>query len=270
MLALTRRYPAKRAFITGAASGLGASLSRKLAADGWTIGVTDVRAEPLEQIVKAVEAAGGKAIPFVFDVSDRQRYAEVVEAFLSNAGGIDLLVNNAGVAGAGLIGEYALEDWEWLYRINVFGPIYGSHLFAAQFKKQRSGHIINIASAAALFPVPGMGAYCSGKAALKMFSEVLSNELKPEGVDVSVVMPDFFQTNLHEGMRGQQQEVAKRLITRSKFTADDVADVVLEEAGGRELYIPFPRRTRFLWWLQRANPAWVSRLLVAFAPKKTS
>jgi NAD(P)-dependent dehydrogenase (short-subunit alcohol dehydrogenase family) len=261
MLALTKRYPRKRAFITGAASGLGAALCRQLAAEGWTIGMCDVRPEALAESVATIRSAGGTPLPYSLDVSDREAYAQVISAFLGAAGGVDLVVNNAGVAGGGAVGDYSLEDWEWLLKINLLGPVYGCHFFAPHLKEQRSGHIINIASAAALVPVPKMAAYCTAKAGVKMLSEVLSNELRACGVDVSVVMPEFFRTNLHERTRGSEQAMARKMITGAKYSAEDVADTVLREAGRRELYITFPRHTQLIWWLLRLSPELGNRVI---------
>jgi NAD(P)-dependent dehydrogenase (short-subunit alcohol dehydrogenase family) len=270
MLVLSQRHSKKRAFITGAGSGLGAALSRQLAADGWTIGLCDLRPEGLQETAAAVEAAGGKAVPFMFDVTDRAAFGEAAEKFIAQHQGVDLVINNAGVAGAGLVGEYTLDDWEWLLRINLFGPVYGCHFFAPQLRQQKSGHVINIASAAALFAVPRMAAYCSAKAAVKMLSEVLFNEMKPLGVDVSVVMPEFFQTNLYKGARGSGKDDARKMILGSKYTADDVAAVVLAEAGKRQLHITFPRRVQPMWWLTRLAPLLGNSLIRAEEKRQRS
>lgn len=269
MLALSKRYPKKRAFITGAGSGLGLALSKQLAVEGWTIGVAEVRPEALAAGEKAVRDAGGTPLPFALDVTDREACGRTAEAFIAKVGGVDLVVNNAGVAGGGPVGEFPLDDWEWLLRTNLFGPIYGCHFFIPQLKQQKSGHLINIASAAALVPVPEMAAYCVAKAGVKMLSEVVSNELKPFGVDVSVVMPEFFQTNLHERTRGTgtNKERARQLIQGAKYTADDVAKTVLAEAGRRELYITFPKSVQALWWLLRLSPVAGNKLIRAGAER---
>lgn len=255
MWQLSQRYPRKRAFITGAASGLGEALCLALARDGWTLGMADMRPDALAGAADRVRAAGGKPLAYDLDVTDRARYAAVVEEFLGTAGGIDLLVNNAGVAGGGDLGEFTLDDWDWLMGINFMGVVNGCHFFAPAFKAQRSGHVINVASAAAIVPVPGMSAYCSAKAAVKMLTEVLHNEWAPHNIDLSVVKPQFFRTNLHERTRGPELESARRLITRARHSADDVAAVVLREAGRRSLHILFPRHTRLVWWIGRAAPA---------------
>ncbi len=261
MLALSRKHPRKRAFITGAASGLGAALSRQLAADGWTIGISDMRPEPLQETAKAVDAAGGKALSYTLDVTDRDAYARTVTQFLSDAGGVDVVVNNAGVAGAGRVGAYSLEDWDWLLQTNLMGPVHGCHFFTPHLVAQKSGHVINIASAAAIFPVPGMAAYCAAKAAVRMLSEVLYNEVVDTGVGVSVVMPEFFQTNLADRARGPDAARARPMLEKARYTADQVASVVLAEAGAGELHITFPKHTRALWWVNRLAPMLTNKFI---------
>ena len=101
MLQFTKKFPQKRAFVTGAASGLGKAFAILLAQEGWTIGVTDINEKPLEKVKNQIEALGGKAFSYVFDVSDKTAYQKVAEDFLSKNQGIDLLINNAGVGDGG-------------------------------------------------------------------------------------------------------------------------------------------------------------------------
>src|SRR4051812_38224004 len=121
---LSERHPKKRAFITGGGGGLGRALSLALAKDGWTIGISDIKEEALAQSKKVIEEAGGKAYTYKFDVSNRADYKIAFDDFVSKAGGLDLLVNNAGVGDGGLVGEYALEHWDWITGINQMAAVY--------------------------------------------------------------------------------------------------------------------------------------------------
>jgi len=257
MLALSRKFPSKRAFVTGAGSGLGLAIARVLAADGWTIALTDVREATLGPASDEVAKLGGTAHAYKLDVTSRADWEAAKEAFLSKTGGVDLVVNNAGVAGAGLTGEFPLDDWEWLLATNLQGVVNGCHYFAPVLKAQRSGHLVNVSSAASVVAVPTMAAYCTAKAGVKMLSEVLHNELLPHGAGVTVSMPEFFRTNLAERTRGDVDR-ARVLIERAKFSADDVARALLDDAGAGELYAVFPKRTKLVWWLTRLAPvqAW--------------
>ena len=137
MLQLTKKFPSKRAFITGAASGLGKEMSLLLAKDGWTVGMTDINESSLNQAAKLVNELGGKALTYSFDVSIEQQYTEVVDDYLSKTQGIDLLLNNAGVGDGGGIDEYSLDNWRWMIGINQMGVLYGCYLFVPAMKRQK-------------------------------------------------------------------------------------------------------------------------------------
>jgi short-subunit dehydrogenase len=253
---LSDEFPQKRAFITGAASGLGKALSLKLATDNWTIGLCDFHQDNLALTQHEVTALGGKAISYTLDVSDKIQYSTVVTEFLNRGKGIDLLINNAGVGDGGNVGEYTLENWEWMVGINQMGVVYGCHFFVPQFKKQQSGHIINIASLAAITCAPQMAAYNMTKAAVLALSETLYGELMDDNIHVSCVMPSYFKTNIAEGVRGGEQikKVTSSFIKWSKLEADQVAEEILNRAGNHELYIVMAEKARKLWYLKRLMP----------------
>ncbi len=256
MYALSSHYTQKRAFITGAASGLGKALCLELAADNWTIGLSDVNQKQLAITYREIEHLGGKPISFPLDVSDKNQYRSVAEDFLQQTGGIDLLVNNAGIGDGGNFEEYPLADWERMVAINQMSVVYGCHLFIPSFKKQRSGHIINIASLAAISCAPQMGAYNMTKAAVLAISETLYGELMDDGIHVSCVMPSYFRTNIAGSVRGGDRikRITQAFVQRSGIEARDIAQEILLRAGKQELYIVLPAKARKLWWLKRLMP----------------
>lgn len=253
MHALSSRYPQKRAFVTGAASGLGEALCLRLATDGWHLVMVD-KSDKLETAAGIVKAAGATVTPVALDVTDRESYRETVERITTDLKGMDLVFNNAGVAATGDVGASPLEDWLWILDINLRGVLYGCHLWAPVLKAQGAGHIVNTASMAALMPVPGMGAYCVSKAAVRMLSDVMWGELEQHGVDISVVMPEFFQTSLAETARGDKF-AAQNKLERSGRTADEVAAYVLSHMADRKLHIVYPPSMKPIWLLKRLMPA---------------
>src|SRR6185312_10510780 len=112
-----------------------------------------------------------------------------------------LVINNAGVAVGGRVGEVALDDWRWIMGVNLWGVIHGCHVFATQLRAQGSGHILNVASAAGLLAPPGMAPYNVTKAAVVALSETLRGELRDAGVGVTVLCPTFFRTNIAASSR---------------------------------------------------------------------
>jgi len=258
MYLLTKQYLEKRAFITGAASGLGRAFCYELAADGWLIGISDINDAELTATANQIETLGGKSISYHLDVSHRNDFKTVADDFLVKAGGIDILFNNASVGDGGLFEEYSLDNWEWMIGINQMSVIYGCHHFIPTFKKQKSGHIINIASLAAVSCAPTMGAYNVTKAAVVAISETLYGELLHYNVHVSCVQPAYFKTNIAKSMRGGVtfQKTTQFLLDRSKLEAKEVAEEILYRAGNKELYIILPKFARKVWRLKRLAPTW--------------
>lgn len=256
MLQLTKKYPRKRAFITGAASGLGRALALQLAADGWTIGITDLSRELLQPVTAEIERHGGKTRLYAFDVSRREKFQEAAAKFLAAEGGIDLLINNAGVGDGGQFHTYDLERWDWIIGINQMGVIYGCHYFLPVMRQAKSGHIINIASAAGFAYAPAVSGYNVTKAAVNALSETLYHECRPLGVRVSVVMPTFFKTNIIQGWRGSERsrKAAEQLVNNSGLEAETVAAKVLKQAGRGHFRIVLPFRARFLYFMVRFFP----------------
>ncbi|MBR2648576.1 MAG: SDR family NAD(P)-dependent oxidoreductase [Sediminibacterium sp.] len=258
MYELSTRYPQKRAFITGAASGLGKAFALELAADGFTIGLADINATNLETVGREVKIAGGNPLIYQLDVSDKEAYKIVAEKFLADAGGIDLLFNNAGVGDGGAFEAYALENYEWMININQLGVLYGCWYFIPAMKQQKSGHILNTASAAAIGCAPTMGAYNMTKAAVVAISETLYGELMDDGIHVSCIQPTYFKTNIAESARGGAliKKVTQKFIDRSGLEAKEVAQEILHRAGKKELYIILPKDARKMWFFKRLAPTW--------------
>lgn len=258
MYLLSKNYPEKRAFITGAASGLGKALSHELAQEGWTIGMSDINMEQLATAASEVLAMGGKALTYHLDVSDKVEYKSVANAFLEQAGGIDLLFNNAGVGDGGAFEEYSLENYDWMTGINQLGVVYGCYYFIPTMKKQKSGHILNTASAAAIGCAPTMGAYNMTKAAVVAISETLYGELMSFNIKVSCIQPTYFKTNVIQYARGGAlvKKATQMFIDRSGLEAVDVAKEILTRAGKNELYIILPKAAYKMWLMKRLAPIW--------------
>lgn len=256
MYEISKQYTSKRAFITGAASGLGKAFATELAGDGWTIGMSDNNAIELQKAVTEMIALGANALMYQLDVSDKDQYKKVAEQFLQDVGGIDLLFNNAGVGDGGAFEEYSLENYEWMVSINQMGVVYGCYYFIPAMKKQQSGHILNTASAAAIGCAPTMGAYNMTKAAVVAISETLYSELMDDNIHVSCIQPTYFKTNISKSARGGStiQKITQSFIDRSGLEAEEVAQEILARAGKKELYIILPKSAHKMWLYKRFAP----------------
>ncbi|MET0343022.1 MAG: SDR family NAD(P)-dependent oxidoreductase [Polyangiales bacterium] len=186
----------KTCVITGAAGGLGRALAWAFAREGMAVALADIDAPGSEALAADLRATGHRALAIPTDVSR----AEAVEALLARTvaelGGCHLVCNNAGVFTAAPMIDAPERDWRRVLDVNLWGVIHGCRVFGAHFAKQREGHIVNTASAAGLFPVPGMSSYSTSKYAVVGLSKQLRWELAGAGVGVTVLLPGVLKTSM--------------------------------------------------------------------------
>ncbi|MCD6640670.1 MAG: SDR family NAD(P)-dependent oxidoreductase [Nocardioides sp.] len=245
-----------RALVTGAASGLGAALTRALRERGDEVIATDRTA--------------GEGVDLVLDITSDADWAGAEEAVRRRWGGLDLLVNNAGIAGGGRIDVCTLEEWQRLTDVNLFGAVRGARTFVPLLKEQRSGQILNVASLAGLVHPAGMAAYNATKAAVVALTETLGHELASYGITAHALCPSYFRTNLVSSLEGSDEAVGRligALVENSPVSADDIAAAAL--AGlerGEELIVP-DEAARAAWDLKRSDRASYDAVMRAQAVK---
>jgi NAD(P)-dependent dehydrogenase (short-subunit alcohol dehydrogenase family) len=256
---LSRRFPAKRVFITGAGSGLGRALALEFAAAGWQLGIADISAERLVTAAAELQANGAAGVAtFAGDVASEPFVTGTIDEFMAARDGLDVLVNNAGVAVAGAVDAVPVADWRWIVDINLLGVVWGCRAALPAMRRQRGGLILNIASSAGFGSAPNMAPYNMTKAAVISLSETLAAELDTDGIQVSCAMPGFFRTHLLDSMRAPAQEnaMAHQLMDTSRHDPAEAAQAILAAAARGRLYIVWPREYRLLWRLKRWFPNW--------------
>lgn len=259
--------PRPRAVVTGAGSGLGRALCEELARRQARVLVSDINAAAAEETARRVTAAGGEARVHVCDVSNPEQVEALALAAESAFGGVDLLVNNAGVLSAGRMGELPLADWKHVIDVNLWGVIHGCHVFVPRLRRQGSGHILNIASAAGLMYVPDLAAYNASKAAVVALSETLSAELRAARIGVTVACPTFFRTNIANSGRysdGALRTLGTRMVDTARVSPDLVARKLLRAVDRGSLYVLPMADARWGWRLRRLSPGLFHRAVVAF------
>ncbi len=244
-------------FITGGASGLGLAIARRYATAGWRVCIGDVNEARGAEAERALAALTPEALFLRCDVTQEADLRAVADELVRRWGGVDVVVNNAGVAAAGAIEDMPLDDWIWILDINLLGVVRGCRVFTPVFKRQGRGHFVNIASMAGLLDVPLMSSYNATKAAVVSLSETLQHELADAGIGVTVVCPSFFKTNLHESTRTDDaglRAVLLRLLESSDLTADDIADEIFRAVAARRFYLLPHAKGRRTWRLKRLLP----------------
>ncbi|KQT92024.1 short-chain dehydrogenase [Marmoricola sp. Leaf446] len=224
-----------RVLVTGGAGGLGAALAAAYRSRGDDVVVADV----------ADVADDPGTGPFLhLDVRSDDDWAAARAWVEQEWGGLDVLVNNAGVAGGGRLDVATLEEWQWITEVNLFGAVRGTRTFVPLLKQQGSGLIVNVASLAGLVHPAGMGSYNAVKAAVVALSETTGHELAEFGVRCAVVCPSYFRTGLVASLRGADQllePLMRRLVDHAPLGADDIAAEVLAGLDrGDEVILPDP------------------------------
>ncbi|WP_164001065.1 SDR family NAD(P)-dependent oxidoreductase [Pyxidicoccus caerfyrddinensis] len=259
--------PRPRAVVTGAGSGLGRALCEELARRQARVLVSDINAAAAEETARRVTASGGEAHIHVCDVSNPEQVEALAMAAERALGGVDLLVNNAGVLSAGRVGEMPLADWKHVLDVNLWGVIHGCHAFVPRLRKQGSGHILNIASAAGLLYAPDLAPYNASKAAVVALSETLSAEVRAAGIGVTVACPTFFRTNIASAGRysdGTLRTLGTRMVETARVGPDVVAQRLLKAVDKGALYVLPMADARWGWRLRRLAPGLFHRAVIAF------
>ncbi len=209
----------RTAVVTGASSGIGAASARALAADGWHVVLGARRTDRLEALAEEI---GGTALRL--DVTDQ----ESVDAFCDAIGSCDLLLNNAGGAlGTSSIAEGDVDEWQWMYDVNVLGTLRVTKALLPKLVASGDGQVINIGSIAAREPYKGGGGYNAAKHAVAAMTRVLRIELLGQPVRVSEIDPGMVETEFSlVRFGGDAEKAAKVYEGVTPMSAEDIADAV--------------------------------------------
>jgi NAD(P)-dependent dehydrogenase (short-subunit alcohol dehydrogenase family) len=246
-----------RILVTGAGSGLGKAMATRFARAGWQVLVSDVDEAAAESVAKELDASFLR-----LDVTDNATWLAALQWCEREWDGLDVLVNNAGVAAGGPFEQIDLMDWDWILNINLKGVVRGCRMFVPLFKKQGSGHLVNVASLAGLMNLPAMSSYNVTKAGVISLSETLRHELAPYGITTTVVCPGYVRTNLGDRTRATNPAVARlneKLMESSTVTPEDVAEQVFDAVARKRFLVLTHREGRRSTRLKRYLPVLVDR-----------
>lgn len=252
--------PGTVAVVTGAGSGIGRALARNLAARGCALALADVKAERLVETAELVRPAASAVTTCELDVADRDAVARFAETVIEAHGGVQLLINNAGVALIGTAEEVSLDNIAWLLNINFWGMVYGVKAFLPVLKQQPAAHIVNLSSVSGLLAPAGQAAYAASKFAVRGFSESLRTELAATSVRVSCVHPGGVRTNIARDARVDsvnvgQSEQAKAVFERtSRLPPEKAAEIILRGVEANRARILIGQDAHMLDIIQRLAP----------------
>lgn len=208
----------RRVVITGAATGIGRATALLLAAEGARVVIGDVNAAGAERTAEEIRAGGGDANFVPMDVSKASEMEALMTAAAEAVGGIDVIVNNAGLQRSGSVTELEESEWDALMAVNPKSCFLGAKYGVPHLRREGGGVIVNNASIAALKGGPGMTAYSASKGAIVAFTKALAAELAPENIRVNAICPGWIDTPFNQpaidfmGGRKKQEEVIQTIV----------------------------------------------------------
>lgn len=245
------RVQGKVAFVTGGGTGIGEATAHRFAEEGATVVICGRRKEPLEAVVAAITAKGGKAEFVVADVSNEAQIVGAIEGAAQRHGRLDILVNNAMAFTWGAVDATSTADWHANFSTTVDGTFWCTRTALKFMKAQGGGSIVNIASICGLFGTAWMAGYSAAKAAIINFSRAVSSEAAAANVRCNVVIPGVVETPATAGMLsdeksrknteklipmrriGQSVELANAVLFLASDEASYVTGATLSVDGGR-------------------------------------
>jgi 3-oxoacyl-[acyl-carrier protein] reductase len=239
------------ALVTGAAQGIGEAIAKRLAAGGARVGVLDLQQDAAQQVADAINAAGGQAIGLGADVSKREQVQAAVDTLVGEFGGLQILVNNAGVLRDNLLFKMTDDDWTLVMEVHLRGAFLCSQIAQKHMVDAKYGRIVSMSSTSALGN-RGQANYSTAKAGLQGLTKTLAIELGPFGVTANAIAPGFIETAMTKAtaerigttIEQMREGVASVVPVRRGGVPDDVANMVAffaaEESGyitGQVIYV---------------------------------
>jgi 3-oxoacyl-[acyl-carrier protein] reductase len=224
----------------GAEGGIGAAVARVLAADGARIAVNDIASEPALATVEQLRAAGAVAEPFVADIGDPDQATGLIEGAVERFGGLDVLVNNAGIVGTHPIETTPDEEWQRVLEVNLNGPFYTTRAAIPHLKRSAAGRVVFVASIAGTrIGTLGGASYSASKAGLLGFMRHLAAEVGRHGVTANAVLPGMVMTPLVEGRTSEESkhELFEMVPVGRAATPEEIAEAVAFLAGEKAGYV---------------------------------
>lgn len=266
------KFSGKVVVVTGAGSGMGRSYAMEFARCGSKLALMDFDSKGLEETVRQVNAAtSAEVMQKTFDVSDRDAMFAFAEDVLKQYGTVDVVINNAGVAGLGQPGwETPIESYERVMNINFYGVLYGTKAFLPELIRKNSGHVVNVSSIFGLVGAPSHTDYSASKFAVRGFTEALMVELCQTNVGVHLVHPGGIATNIANNAPGGKdyKEFNDRYLTTSP---DEIAQVVRKGLEAGVVKVVYGNDSLKTWLGSNFVPLkWLNRIVWADMKKSLS
>ncbi len=247
--------PGTRALVTGASRGIGRALAQDLASRGATVGLLARNADELNELAASLP---GEHIVLPCDIGDQAAVEAAVQEFVAKAGGLNLLVANAGIAHYGPFMQVPMESAEQMVRINILGTMYTVRSGLNYMLDRAEGHVVVVSSGAGLRSFPWAAAYGATKAADRMFAEALRHELSGTGIDLTTVYPGEIKTDLHSH---EQDRLPDWYRPKDAVPASEMSAAILSAVEANKRAVYFPAIVRLLRIIHGISPQLADRFL---------
>jgi 3-oxoacyl-[acyl-carrier protein] reductase len=226
------------AFVTGASQGIGRACALKLAAKGATVAAAARNQEKLDELVREITAAGGKAAAFPLDVADEEQVKSAIKSAIAQFEKVDILVNNAGITRDQLVMRMKRSDWDAVLQTNLTSAYLCTQAVTSSMLKQRWGRIINITSIFGQMGQAGQANYSASKAGLIGLTMAIARELGSRNITCNAVAPGFIETAMTDVLGEDFKQNAVKQIPLARIgTVNDIANAVAFLASDEASYI---------------------------------
>jgi short-subunit dehydrogenase len=253
--------------ITGAGNGIGRALALECAARGANLALSDIKADALQEIAQLVSRFGVKCATHIVDVAKRDQVDAWAIAAAAELGGVDVIINNAGVALLDTLEDVPYEEFRWVFDILYWGVVHGTRAFLP-LVRQRKGVVVNVGSIHSFIAAPNNGPYCAAKSAVRGFCDALREEVRADGVSVLLVMPGGIKTEIVRNSKvrkfinanASQEDVHRAHNAASLTSPEQAARIILNAVESRKSRVLVGIDAVFYDGLTRLMPSLAHRI----------
>ena len=263
---MTQPLMDRKVLVTGAATGIGRAIALELASQGAQVAAADIQVPT--QTVDAIRKAGGQAVGLAADVSQPDQVQDMVSRCVRELGGLDGLVNNAGIYSSLIprpFEDIDLAEHARILQINVQGLLNMTHMAFPFLRATANAQVINMGSASGHYGVPHLASYSASKFAVRGLTEALDLEWAKHGIRVADLMPPFVSTPMLSNQRFQAPIMRRMGVN---LEAEAVAQVAWAQTQSRAVHRPISLQFKLLYWFGQLTPAWMTRRLMAWLSRE--
>jgi short-subunit dehydrogenase len=257
-----------RIIITGASSGIGWALAEQLAGEKSRLILASRAQDKLEELASSIRQKGGEAHTIATDVTEAAERARLIETTVSRLGGLDVLVNNAGVGAMGFFSEADESRLRRIFEVNFFATTELTRLALPHLRQGKNPMVVNVSSILGRRAIPGCTEYCASKFALAGWSEGLRAELSQQGIHVLLVCPGRIQTNFQKNLI--EDKIRFGWQNHGQMTAERCAQLMVRAMRQRKNELTTTAQGKLLVGLNRLSPRLVDFLLNRYSRKRST